>query len=177
MQQRDVVAEHGGFAHHHAGAVVNHNAVAEAGGGVDVDTKHFGGAVLQEIGQCAAALLPQPVVDAVRLDGVKAFVIQQRQRIRIASGIALVVGHNIGQRRFNNAVVTAQCVEVNLVQRARVHNRAGQFAGQMKRQHALKALVAQHGEVQKAGQRGLVGTGLLGFAADGVPEGVALRLG
>ena len=73
VQQRNVVAEDGGFADDDACAVVKHDAAPENGGGMDVYAEHFAGAVLQEIGKRAAVVFPQPVVDAVRLDGVETF--------------------------------------------------------------------------------------------------------
>jgi hypothetical protein len=41
VQNGNVVAQRGGFTHHKAGGVVEHQAVAEAGGGVDVGAEHF----------------------------------------------------------------------------------------------------------------------------------------
>ena len=103
MQQGDVVAQHGGFADNNACAVVKHNAVPEHSGGVDVHAKYFAGAVLQKIGEGLTVIVPQPMVDAVRLDGVVAFEIEQRKAILVAGGVAVVAGGNVGNGGFHNA--------------------------------------------------------------------------
>ena len=67
---------------------------------MDIDAEHFGSAVLQEIGQRFAPFLPQAVVDAVRLNGVVAFEIQKRQAVLVASGVAFVIGRDVGADGF-----------------------------------------------------------------------------
>ena len=102
VQQGDVVAQHGGFADNDACAVVKHDAVSEYGGGVDVHAEDFAGAVLQEIGKGLAVVVPQPMVDAVRLDGVVAFEIEQGQAILVAGGVAVVARGNVGNGGFHD---------------------------------------------------------------------------
>ena len=64
--------------------------MTETGGRVDIDAEHFRHAVLQEIRQRFAAVLIEPVVDAVCLYGVETFEIQQRQRIAHMTNIEKV---------------------------------------------------------------------------------------
>ena len=100
VQQGNVVAQHGGFADNDARAVVKHDAMPEHGSGVDVHAKYFAGAVLQKIGKRLAVVVPQPMVDAVRLDGVVAFEIEQGQAILVAGGVAVVARGNVGNGGF-----------------------------------------------------------------------------
>ena len=99
LQQGDVVADDGGFADHHAGAVVQHHALADARGRVDVGAGDFGDAVLQEQRQGFTLFAPQPVGDALALDGVEALEIQQRGGVVVASRIAVETGADVGARR------------------------------------------------------------------------------
>ena len=59
-------------------------------------------------------------------------------------------------------------------QRAGVHHRAGELAGQVEGEHVFQGVVAQHGHVQEAGQHGFILGGLRGFLSDGEPERIAV---
>ena len=125
MQQRNIVAQHGGFANHNACAVVEHDTAAEFRARMDIHAEHFGGAVLQEIGQRFASLPPKRVVNPVRLNGMEAFEIQQRQRIGIASRVAFVTRGDVAFHGTGDVGVVLQNVQEGFVQRARVHSAAG----------------------------------------------------
>ena len=73
VQDGNIVAQHGGFARHKTGGVVEHQPMTETGGGVNIDAEDFRPTILQEIRQRFAAVLIEPVVDAVRLNGVETF--------------------------------------------------------------------------------------------------------
>ena len=57
-----------------AGGVIEHDAGPETGRGVDVYTEGDADLVLEELRQGLAALAPEPVGDAERLQGVEALV-------------------------------------------------------------------------------------------------------
>lgn len=65
VEDGDVVFDDGGFSDDESGAVVEEDAAADAGGGVDVDGEGFGGEALEEVGHEMAAFLPEGVGDAV----------------------------------------------------------------------------------------------------------------
>ena len=58
--------------------MVDEDAVADAGCGVDVDAEHFRGAVLQKQRQRFATLVPQPVGYPMGLQGVEALEVEKR---------------------------------------------------------------------------------------------------
>ena len=170
VQDGNIVAQHGGFAGNETGGVVEHQPMTETGGRVNIDAEHFRHAVLQEIRQRFAAVLVKPMVDAVRLNSVETFEIQERQRIFVARGVAFVNGFQVGFDAVADARVAAQCLLVNFKQGAHVHNRAAEFAGEVVGEDGIERIVAQHGLVQKARQHRFgCGCGC-GFFADGVPE-------
>ena len=170
VQDGNIVAQHGGFARHETGGVVEHQPMTETGGGMNIDAEHFRHTVLQEIRQRFAAVLVEPVIDAVRLNGVETFEIQERQRIFVAGGVAFVNGFQIGFDAVADARVTAQCLLVDFKQGAHIHNRAAEFAGEVVGEDGIERIVAQHGLVQKARQHRFGGCGSVGFFADGVPQ-------
>ena len=67
--------------------------------GMDVEAEQRAAAALQEVGERLAALQPQPVRDALGLQGVVALEPQQRVEMRGAGGIALGHRHDVGARR------------------------------------------------------------------------------
>ena len=170
VQDGNIVAQHGGFAGDETGGVVEHQPMTETGGGVNIDAEHFRHTVLQEIRQRFAAVLVKPVVDAVRLNGVETFEIQERQRIFVAGGVAFVNGFQVGFDAVADARVAAQCLLVDFKQGAHVHNWAAKFAGEVVGEDGIERIVAQHGLVQKARQHRFGGCGSFGFFADGVPQ-------
>ena len=58
VQDRDVVVDHRGLADHKAGRMIEENAAADFGGGVDVGLKHRRRAALQIISEILAASVP-----------------------------------------------------------------------------------------------------------------------
>src|SRR5437763_9177599 len=77
VQDRDVVVDHRGFADYEPGGMVEENAAADPGIGVDVGLEHRRGAALQVIRKILAASLVQPVRQAMGLDGVKTLEVEQ----------------------------------------------------------------------------------------------------
>ena len=84
LQQGAVIANDGRLPNDYPGAMVQQDAVADAGSRVDVDGKHLTDAALQHEGHHMLAPEPQAVPYAVRLDGVEALVVQQRLAVRPA---------------------------------------------------------------------------------------------
>ena len=97
----------------------------EYGGWVNIHAKYFAGAVLQKIGKGLAIVVPQPMVDAVRLDGVVAFEIEQGQAILVAGGVAVVASGNVGNGGFHDAGIAFQHAHKGFIKRARIHGAAG----------------------------------------------------
>ena len=72
MIHGDVVADDGGFADHYRGAVVDEEAVADLGAGVDFDEREDARDLREEAGEETEAEIPEPVIDAVEPEGVQA---------------------------------------------------------------------------------------------------------
>ena len=72
---------------------------ADAGGGMDVDAERLGDAILEVGGQAVSLVAPQPVGDAIGLERVKAFVVQERLGVAAGGGVAGAGGQEIGADR------------------------------------------------------------------------------
>src|SRR5262245_47059029 len=67
MQDRDVIADDGGFAHDQAGGMVKEDALPDAGGRVDIGLEYAGGAALQVKRKVPPTAIEQPMREAMRL--------------------------------------------------------------------------------------------------------------
>src|SRR6266852_6962074 len=61
VQDRDIVFDHSGLADHETGGVIEENATADSGCGIDVGLEHRRGAALQIIRKILAAFMIEPV--------------------------------------------------------------------------------------------------------------------
>src|SRR6185503_163671 len=77
VQNRNIVVDHGGLAADEAGRVVEEDAAADFGGGIDVGLKHRRRAALQIISEVLAALLIEPVRQPMGLQRVKTLEVKQ----------------------------------------------------------------------------------------------------
>ena len=79
LEHRHFIFHDCGLANHETRAMVNKNARANPGSGVDIDTKDFRNPVLKAGGQGFAILGPQPVSSPIRFEGMQTLIIQQRE--------------------------------------------------------------------------------------------------
>ena len=105
MEHRDVVPDLGRFTDDEAGCMIEEDAMAEFGAGMNVGLEHLGRAALQIQGEITLPMVPQPVVQTVRLDRVEALEIQERLNQPIAGRVAFQHGGDVGFRRFHDAAV------------------------------------------------------------------------
>src|SRR5690242_21520411 len=77
VQDRHVVVDDSGLAADEAGGMVEEDAAADARRRIDVGLEHRRGAALQVIGKVLAALLVEPVREAMGLQGVKTLEVEQ----------------------------------------------------------------------------------------------------
>jgi len=101
LVERDVVADLGGLADHHAHAVVDEDALADDRARVDLDAGEPARQVRDEAPQPLQAVHPAPVRGQVQPDGVQAWVagdhLEAAARGRVAVEDALDVGSQAGK--------------------------------------------------------------------------------
>src|SRR6267142_1758680 len=77
VQDRDVILDDRGLAAHEAGRMIEEDAAADSGGGIDVGLEYRRGTALQVGREIPAALVIEPMRQTMGLDGVKALEIEQ----------------------------------------------------------------------------------------------------
>ena len=149
MEHREVVLDHGGLADDDGRGMVEQDALADAGTGVDVDGEHLGDAALQVQRQRLPAAQPVVVRHPVRLQGVEPLEVQQRHRVAQAGRVAAEHRPQVfAERRTDARIGPERVVD----------------------QRAVETLVREHHGVQIAGQRRLALGGRGGLRADASPD-------
>ena len=96
LEDRDVVLDDRRATDDEAGGVIEEDAAADRRGRVDVGLEDLRRPALQVEREIVPALPPQPVGQAVRLDGVEALEVEDRLDIAVAGGVAVVDGRDVG---------------------------------------------------------------------------------
>src|SRR5438128_2115510 len=99
MQERNVILDDRGLAHHEAGCMIEEDAATDPGIGMDIALEDCRGAALQVKGEVPAAVTPQPMRKAMGLDGMKALEIKYRLKETVGGGIAVHQRRDICAKR------------------------------------------------------------------------------
>jgi hypothetical protein len=105
--------------------------LAETRRGVDVDPELAAHAVLEEQGQGLATLIPQPVRHAVRLQRVKALVVEKRDVQLVRRRIAIEHRQEVGAHCVEDLRVRVEGLQHHLAQQQRGCRRAVELVGQV----------------------------------------------
>jgi hypothetical protein len=92
MINRHIIPNDRGFPNHHPRAVINKQIVPDFGPRVNLDTRYHTGDVGKNAGQQATFPAPQPVIHAVKHDGMKAVIGQQDLPKSRGDGVTLLDG-------------------------------------------------------------------------------------
>ena len=164
------IADHGGFADDDGMGVVDHQALADAGVGVDVDAEDLGDPHLEEIGEVMLAVLPEPVRDAVALRGLIALEVEDRLKQAMAGRVAVVDRDEIGAGRLENTGIIGEGLVRDLAQDGHRHLVRGELGRDPVGNRALQRLVMEDTGVDQPAHQRLVADGLFGFGGDAVPD-------
>jgi len=118
MQHRAIIANHRRLADDDAGGMVEHDALADHRGRVDVDLQEARGQALQIQGKVLAAGLPQRVRDAIGLERMKALEIEQGLDQAARGRVAFDRGHEVGAERLAERGIRGEHLVKRLVQQA-----------------------------------------------------------
>ena len=173
VQHRDVVFHHRGLADDDAGGVVDHDAAAEPGGGMDVDAEQFGNAALEKQRHALALLGPQPVGDAIAFERMDPLEEQERLDMGMAGGIALEHGREVGAHRLADGGIGVDRLLEDLAGEHRVQIFAADLLGEVVAERILQPAMLEDGGVHETRQRRLARGQILGLLAQGVPDRIA----
>ena len=119
MQNRHLVAHPGRLADNQPGGVIEHNALTEARGRVNIHAEFGADSILEEQGQGLPALIPQPVRHAMRLQGVKTLVVQKGDVQLMGCRVAVQHRQQIGAHGVRNRAVGLEGLQYHFAQQQR----------------------------------------------------------
>lgn len=177
MEEGDIVFDDGGFADDDAGGVVEENAGADAGGGVDIDGEDLGINALEVEGDLAASVVPEFMGDAVGGEGKEALVVENGGEEAIGGRVALVDGDNVAACLLSDIGVLGEDILEEILQARLGDGVVAQFAGDAVGQGGLEAGIVEDGGLDKFGEDRLVIGGLFGLIAEPLPNGIGCGCG
>lgn len=172
LQHRDIVLDHRGLADHEAGGMVEEDALADAGGRVDVGLEDFGGTALQIEREIAPALVPEPMRQAVGLQGMEALEIEHRLDQPVAGRVTIEHGGDVGAKALGDLAVIRDRLVESLGDQLGRQRRMAEARGDAMGDRRLEARLVHHRREDEAGQRRLGRDRLFGFAAQARPDRV-----
>ena len=95
MQDRHVILDDRRLADDQTGGMVDEDALADAGGRIDVGLEDGGGPALQVERKILAAFIVEPVGQPVRLDRMEPLEVEHRHQEAVAGRIAVVIGLDV----------------------------------------------------------------------------------
>ena len=124
--------------------MVDHDALTDAGRGMDVDAVDLGRSHLEEIGQIAAPFLPKPMRNAVRLHSLKPLEEQQGLQKTMAGGIPVIGRDDVGTGSKRKLWGRAVGLVTDLAQHLFAHFAIGQLQRNAVAQRPIKRGVVKH---------------------------------
>ena len=177
VQDGDVVLDDRGLPHHHPGGVVDHDAPPDPRRGVDVHPVGVRHAALHEERGELAPVVPEPVGDAVRLEGVVSLEEEEGRKIRLEGRVTVPHGLEIGARAVSDPGVEGVSLVEELAQPLLADHRARELAGEDPREGVLQTLAVEDRRFEELPEGGLALALALRFAPDLLPYGAELRRG
>ncbi len=121
-----------------------------------------------------APLVPQPVREAMRLDGVEALEIEQRIDEAVRRRVAVDGGGDIGAEGVAEARFVFQRIGVSLADQFARHVRMVEPLGDTMHHRLLERVMVQDRRIDEARKLGLAPRHLFGLVADARPDRVDL---
>ena len=118
--------------------MIEQYAASDDGGGVNIHRELAGHAVLQKQRQRTAVLLPQPVCDAIGLQGMETLEEQERDRMVGAGGVTLLHRQQVATDRGTDARIAGECLFDDFADQQRRRCRAVEILGKMETERCFE---------------------------------------
>src|SRR3954467_353446 len=170
VQNGNVIFDHSGLANHESGGVIEEDAAADFGGRIDVGLEYRRRAALQIIRKILATFLIEPVRQAMGLERVEAFEVEQW--IDEARGRGIAVEHC-------NQIRTESIAEIGSIAQGFIEGLANEIArqrrmvetlGEAMHHRVLQPFVMQHGGIDKRGQLRLAANNVFRLGPHALPD-------
>lgn len=172
VENGDIVADNGGFSDNDARGVVEENALADDGGGVDVHGKDLADNALQVAGHDSAVVSPEKVGDPVSGKGLEAFEIEERGKKTAGSRVAAVDGEDVKARAAPDIGVGGKNVVEELVEVGLGYCQVAQLSGNSMCEAGLEGIVIEDALLKKRGEDGFLLCGGGGLLTELDPDGI-----
>ena len=165
MQHGDIVPHHRGFADDNGMGMVDEDAAADTGGGMDVHGEDLTHPALQEERQVAAFMLPQPVGDTVGLESLVALVVEKGFGVAVAGRVAVTDGDQVLPGGVADGGFVRQRVQRDPLEILPRQDRAFELLGQQRCQRMFEIRMVEHHGLGEMGKDGFTRNQLLHFRA------------
>ena len=174
MQDRDVVVDHRGLAHHQTGGVVEEDAAADFGRRIDVALERRRGTALQIEREILAALAVEPMRQPMGLDGVEALVVEHRLDEAAGRRIAVEGGDDVGAEDFADRRLIVERVAIGLADQVAGHVGIAEPFADAVDHRRFQRVVVQDVLVDEGGKLRLAARDVLRLTADARPDRIDL---
>ena len=145
-------------------------AASDRHGGMDIDGKDLGNPALQETGEIAPVIAPQPMADAMPLQRVKALVVEERRQMGLGRRVAGADGDEVGDGRGDDRRILGHRGAREFAEPVRRQRRLGELAREQRAERRVEAVMTQHRQIEKAAQHRLARRRAPGFGAQRRPQ-------
>ena len=170
VQDGYVVTDDTGLADDNAGCVIEHQAVSQHCGRMDVDIEHLGDLALEEQRKLPAVKLPETVRDAVGLNCMESLEIKKRGAVKLDGRITRNNRLNVHAGRIDQLIAAAVGKVEDVPEVHRGDDRAAKLVCEDKHQGRSEIRVVQYGRMQKTGKHRLPGGHFGGLFSDPLPN-------
>ena len=170
LQDGDVVLDDDGLADDDAGGVVDEDAPPHRHGRMDVDLELGRGPALEIVGEVAPPLVPEPVGQPVRLDGLEALEIEHRIDEPVTGRVALVDRDDVDAQHVGKVRAGGEGLVEGVPEMGRADGGVAQPVGDALADDVFQARLVEDGGVNEAGERRLVVGDPPGILADPFPD-------
>lgn len=174
LEYGDVVLDDGGRADHEAGRMVQEDAAADPGGGVDIRLEGLRGAALQVKGEILTPLAPEPMGQPVRLDRMEALEVEQGLEGTRHDGVAIQHGIDVGPEGVANGRIMLHGLMEDLLYDIGGNRSMAQARGDAVDHRRFEVRLVQNGAQQETAQGRLAFHGRFGFRPQPIPERIDL---
>jgi hypothetical protein len=150
--------------------VIEEDAAADARRRVDVGLEHLRGAALQVERKILAPVVPEPMGEPVRLDGVEALEVEHGLDQPRAGRIAVGHGGDVGAERRDDGGLVLDRLHEGLGDEVVGDDGIAQPPGDPMHHRAFEGRVIEDGRGDEARQRRLLAHGRLGLLAQARPD-------
>src|SRR3974390_1815938 len=174
MQDRHIILDHRGLAHHQAGGMVEEDGTADRGSRIDVALEDRRGAALQIKREVLTAFAEQPMRQPVGLNRVEAFVVENRLDVAAGFRIAVAGSDDVSTEDLAERRLLFERVIVSLPDEIAGNVGIAKSLGDAMDQSSFERVVMQDVLVDEGSELRLASRGILRLAADARPHRVDL---